>query len=75
MFYVRALVGDAIDYGQKNNSALTMPDKKPNATSKIAFAEERYDSVKGFTNGSEVYMLYGNCLAYPAYLIRYTSSQ
>lgn len=32
---------------------------------------DRYDSVKGFTNGSDVYMVYSNKKAYPSYLITY----
>ena len=31
----------------------------------------KYDSVKGFTNGSDVYMIYTNKKAYPEYLITY----
>jgi hypothetical protein len=31
----------------------------------------RYDSVKGITGGSDVYMVYNNKKAYPEYLISY----
>jgi len=31
-----------------------------------------YDSVKGFTNHSVVYMIYQNCKAYPRYLVTYS---
>ena len=31
----------------------------------------RYDSVKGYTNGSDVFMIYSNNKAYPMYLITY----
>lgn len=32
---------------------------------------DRYDSVKGHTGGSDVYMVYSNKKAYPSYLITY----
>jgi hypothetical protein len=32
---------------------------------------DRYDSVKGFTGGSDVFMIYSNKKAYPEYLITY----
>ena len=37
-----------------------------------AFADERYDSVNGQTNGSEVFIIYDFEKAYPAYVITYT---
>ena len=33
----------------------------------------KYDSVKGNTGGSDVFMVYSNKKAYPSYLISYTS--
>jgi hypothetical protein len=32
-----------------------------------------HDSVQGNTNGSQVYMLYKLCQAYPEYLVTYTT--
>jgi hypothetical protein len=38
------------------------------------FEDERYDSVSGDTNGSEVFVIYEQGKTYPAYLITYSKS-
>ena len=35
------------------------------------FAVERYDSIKGNTGGSDIYIVYENSRAYPDYLITF----
>ena len=63
MFYARVMVGK---YILKNNDAsITMPDLLPGNL------VERYDTIKGHTNGSDVFMIYANKKAYPEYLITY----
>ena len=34
-------------------------------------SDQRYDSVNGNTNGSDVFMIYTNKKAYPEYLVSY----
>lgn len=36
--------------------------------------DERYDSIKGNTNGSDVFIVYDNVKTYPGLLVRYKSS-
>ena len=38
------------------------------------FEDERYDSVSGHTNGSDIYVIYDHDKAYPAYLITYRTA-
>ena len=49
----------------ESDNTLTMPPLIPNSEN------QRYDSVKGHTYGSDVYMVYSNKKAYPSYLITY----
>jgi len=37
----------------------------------IAGTNDRYDSVKGNTNGSDVFIVYKNVKTYPGLLVRY----
>ncbi|TNV72372.1 hypothetical protein FGO68_gene5051 [Halteria grandinella] len=64
MFLARVLVGQTIALA--SDKTLKMPPLLPGETTK------RYDSVKGFTNGSDVYMVYSNKNCYPNYLITYS---
>ncbi len=67
MFYARVLVA---------NYKELMPDRTlrvPPLINQNLNHGERYDSVKGFTNNSEVFMIYANRKAYPEYLITYKS--
>ncbi|KAL9653415.1 hypothetical protein ABK040_002051 [Willaertia magna] len=64
-FLADVLLGDSvkIDNGDKT---LVIPPIKTNTKPPI-----RYDSVKGNTGGSDVYIIYANSRAYPTYLIYY----
>jgi hypothetical protein len=64
------LVGDAAQL--PSDSSLRIPPEKPQTSSTLGFANERYDSVTGQTGGSIVYIIYTNGHAYPSYLITYT---
>lgn len=75
IFLVQVLTG--ITYKCPQNRDLKAPPKKadypmPHAVSKGAmFEDERYDSVSGDTNGSEIFVIYEHGKVYPAYLITY----
>jgi len=60
MFLAEVLLGD---YVLLSSQRLSRPNPKPDGT--------LYDSVKGQTGGSDVYMVYNNCKAYPRYLVTY----
>lgn len=70
MFICKVLTGESYVAEAKDNS-LRQPPLKP-VTSQGSFAEERYDSVKGYTNGSYVYVVYDHEKVYPAYLVTYS---
>lgn len=63
MFVADVIVGDSIQCA--SNPTLRLPPLK------IGSKSERYDSVTGITNGSQVYIVYANSKAYPQYLITY----
>ena len=70
MFLVNVLTGGSFQC--PSNPNLRMPPEKPGVGSgKLQFAKVRYDSVTGTTKGSQVFMIYDNDKAYPAYLILY----
>lgn len=58
MFVARVLVGNAVSLDSDNT--LRRPPMIPNTDPSIP-----YDSVKGRTKGSDVYMVYSNKKAYP----------
>lgn len=62
MFEAQVNIGDTTIL--QRDKTIKMPPMKPDG-----FA--RYDSVQGFTGGSDVYMVYANKKAYPGYLITY----
>ncbi|KAL9647963.1 hypothetical protein ABK040_016869 [Willaertia magna] len=64
IFLVDVLLGDYIQIPSDNS--LVIPPIKTNTKPQI-----RYDSVKGNTGGSDVYIIYANSRAYPSYLIYY----
>ncbi|TNV79642.1 hypothetical protein FGO68_gene16606 [Halteria grandinella] len=64
MFLARVLVGKTIELASDNS--LKMPPLLPGQTTK------RFDSVKGNTQGYDVYMVYSNKNCYPKYLITYS---
>ena len=63
MFFARVIVANYKEL--KPDNTLKMPPLIEGDNIK------RYDSVKGFANGSDVYMIYSNKKAYPEYLITY----
>jgi hypothetical protein len=71
MFICKVLTGDSYEAGTNTDRSLRQPPLKP-ATSQGSFEEQRYDSVKGYTNGSYVYVVYDHEKVYPAYLVTYT---
>ena len=44
---------------------------RPNSSSGEVFEDERYDSVSGYANGSDIFVIYDHEKAYPTYLITY----
>ena len=70
MLICKVLTGECCDYGRKNDPSLRQPPMK-SSSGTGAFEEERYDSVKGYTNGSHVYVVYDHEKVYPAYIITY----
>ena len=63
MFLADVIIGDAWEC--PSDSSLRMPPIKQGGKM------ERYDSVKGFTSDSFIYIVYANSKAYPKYLITY----
>ena len=68
MFLACVVVGET--YMCQPDSSLKMPPVKTSLSSSM-FKDERYDSVSGFTKGSQVYIIYDNLKAYPLYLVTY----
>ena len=62
-FLVEVLLGDFVELAEKKS--LTLPPNNPNGGA-------MYDSVKGNTGNSDVYMVYHPSKAYPRYLVTYT---
>ena len=48
---------------------------RPDSSSGEVFEDERYDSVSGYTNGSDIFVIYDHEKAYPAYLITYKTAR
>ena len=76
MFLVQVLTGVACKCPQ--DRSLKLPPKKadfPAAAGRSSraykFEDERYDSVTGHTNGSDVFIIYEHGRVYPAYLVTY----
>ena len=67
MFMAKVLVGHSKNYGATNQNTLKMP---PNLEGKNG---EYYDSVQGYANQSDLYMIYSNKKAYPEFLITYSA--
>ena len=72
MFVCKVLTGESYNAEQSDRS-LRQPPLKPIPTHG-SFEEERYDSVKGYTNQSYVYVVYDHEKVYPAYLVTYRKS-
>ncbi|EFC42255.1 poly ADP-ribose polymerase family, member 14-like protein [Naegleria gruberi] len=62
-FLAEVLTGDF--HSCSSNSNIRIPPLKPNSA-------VRYDSVKGNTGGSDIFIVYKNSQAYPKYLITYS---
>lgn len=69
-FMALVLTGVSITWGE-DRSLKKPPLKDSNQTGNSTFADERYDSVRGKTRGSYIYVVYDHDKAYPAYLITY----
>lgn len=69
MFLALVLTGESCYHNQDNS--LKKPPLKNSNQEENMFADERYDSVRGNTCGSEIYVVYEHDKAYPAYLITY----
>lgn len=73
MFFAKVLTGDSFDC--RPDSSLRKPPFKPTGHGStgggLQFSQVQYDTVTGYTSGSQVYMTYDNEKAYPAYLIKY----
>ena len=73
MFLARVITGES-SYCEPDSYLRMPPSKKFNPCNwhlPINFAGERYDSVTGTTEGSEVFIVYDNAKAYPLYFITY----
>ena len=71
MFYAKVLTGDSNSCSP--DPSLRKPPFKATSSTEggLQFAQVQYDTVTGYTKGSQVYMTYDNEKAYPAYLIKY----
>lgn len=67
MFLATVLVGDCINRPPDSN--IKVPPHKSKGS--LQTSVEKYDSISGHTNGSDVWILYENGRAYPSYLISY----
>lgn len=65
VFNANVIVGNTIDMGPNCNRSLREPPEIP------GLVDKRYDSIKGHTNHSDVYIVYKNVKTYPGLLIRY----
>ena len=73
MIFAKVLTGETCQCNP--DSSLKKPPVKPRSklsSSRNTFEDELYDSVKGHTNGSDIFVIYDHEKAYPAYLITYT---
>ena len=60
VFFANVIIGNALE--MKSNKNLYEPPTENNI---------RYDSVKGNTQGSDVYIVYKNVKTYPGLLVKY----
>ena len=63
MFFANVIVGKYVEL--QPDKSLRIPPEIPGTIA------DRYDSVKGHTSGSDIFMVYYNKQAYPQYLITY----
>ena len=74
LILAKVLTGES--YNCRPDGSLRHPPAKPQPAAKYSysgdtFEDERYDSVSGYTQGTEIYVIYDHDKAYPAYLITY----
>ena len=74
LLLAKVLTGDSFE--SSPDPTLRMPPEKPRSlkTGSVQLKQLRYDSVTGTTCNCRVYMTYSNDKAYPAYLIRYSTT-
>ena len=75
MILAKVLTGEACQCSP--DSSLKKPPVKSRSKlggSRNTFEDELYDSVKGHTNGSDIFVIYDHEKAYPAYLITYITN-
>jgi len=65
MFMADVLVGNYETLAPNGN--IKMPNEIPGKKN------QRYDSIKGNTGNSDVFMIYANKKAYPSYLVTYNA--
>ena len=70
MFVAKVLTGACIRLDP--DCQLRFPPERTDQQEGSVVIRRRYDSVQGFTERSEVYIVYDNAQSYPAYLITYT---
>jgi hypothetical protein len=63
--FCSVLIGDSVKLEADNS--LRLPPFKD----QMSGSGERYDSIEGFTGGSQIFIVYENQKVYPAYLITY----
>jgi len=69
MLLAEVIVGNT--YYSDRPTPFKMPPQVPEGVPWKKFEDERYDSVCGFDHGSNIYVVYENSRAYPAYLVTY----
>ena len=75
MILAKVLTGETCQCSP--DSSLKKPPVKSQSKlggSRNTFEDELYDSVKGHTNGSDIFVIYDHEKAYPAYLITYITN-
>ena len=75
MILAKVLTGETCQCSP--DSSLKKPPVKSRSKlggSRNTFEDELYDSVKGHTNGSDIFVIYDHEKAYPAYLITYITN-
>ena len=68
IIFARVALGDVIEL-PKNNSYRLPPEKQVGQGKK--FAVQRYDSIKGNTRRTDIYIIYENSRAYPEYIVTF----
>lgn len=85
LFLARVLTGKSVtlmvpDYSltkppikpvDESVSSLGLHQERFSTTRFVCLLTFRYDSVKGHTNGSDVFVVYANGVAYPEYIVYY----